>query len=492
MSLNAANAFPRIKRRLSPSSWSITTKLTILYALSAFAMLALASGFLHWVLIRNLMQEDNQFLTDKIHVIRALLKRHPNDQAALQEEIQWEGETFRLTRYYARILTPSSRLLIETPGMTALIAPSDFASPTALGKLPKRGVLWQAPHGATFLTMSAHATTGGAHPAQRLIQVALSTSREDRLVTDYRQKLLAVLALGVVISSILGFLLARKGMRPLREITRTAQRITSSQLHERIDATRWPRELTALAAAFDEMLDRLEESFSRLRQFSADLAHELRTPVNVLMGEAEVALSRPRPAEELRQTLESSLEEYGRLARMIDSLLFLARADSGKAPIQRTMLDAYREMETVRDFYDAVAAEQGITITCHGSAALYADPALLRRALSNVLANALRHSAPGGAVTLHARTLPGPVAELTVSDHGDGIDARHLPKIFDRFYRADSARAADASGAGLGLAIVKSIMTLHEGEVTFHSQPGRGTTVTLRFPAAAPSLPGAP
>ncbi len=454
-------------------------------------MLALASGFLHWVLIRNLMQEDNQFLTDKIHVIRALLKRHPNDQAALQEEIQWEGETFRLTRYYARILTPPNHSLIETPGMAKSIVPSDFSSPEALGKLPKRGVIWHSPSGATFLTMSAHAMTGGVHPARRLIQVALNLSREDQLVTDYRQKLLAVLALGIVISSILGLLLARNGMRPLREITRTARQITSSQLHERIDATRWPLELTALAAAFDDMLDRLEDSFSRLRQFSADISHELRTPINALMGEAEVALSRPRTVEELRQTLESSLEEYGRLARMIDSLLFLARADSGKAPIQRIMLDACWEMETVRDFYDAVAAEQRITITCHGDATLYADQALLRRVLSNVLANALHHTTPGGAVTMHARPLPGQATELTVSDHGDGIDARHLPKIFDRFYRADSARATNASGTGLGLAIVKSIMALHDGEVSIHSQPGHGTIVTLRFPAAAPR-PSAP
>src|SRR5262249_24910665 len=160
----------------------------------------------------------------------------------------------------------------------------------------------------------------------------------------------------------------------LVQITRAAGRITATQLNERITPKRWPEELTALAMAFDEMLGRLEEAFNRLSQFSADLAHELRTPINNLMGEAEVALSRSRSPEEYLQTLESNLEECAQPSRMIDNLLFLARADNAETHLQRMQFDALKEARTVVDFYEAVADEQSVVLACHGEGTLRADP----------------------------------------------------------------------------------------------------------------------
>ena len=157
---------------------------------------------------------------------------------------------------------------------------------------------------------------------------------EEVLISRYERYLTGVLLIGILVSAAIGIITAQRGMKPLAEITRAAERITASQLHERIDVAHWPQELVSLARAFDEMLDRLEDSFSRLSQFSADLAHELRTPINNLRGEAEVALSKPREAHEYREILASSLEEYDRLSRMMDSLLFLAKADSAQAMIK--------------------------------------------------------------------------------------------------------------------------------------------------------------
>jgi two-component system heavy metal sensor histidine kinase CusS len=331
------------------------------------------------------------------------------------------------------------------------------------------------------------ALLGSAGQERRTLQVALDVSPGQALLADYRRTLLTVVGVGLVFAALVGSWLARKGAQPLVEITQSAQHVTASQLHDRIVVSRWPAELTALASAFNAMLDRLEESFIRLSQFSADLAHELRTPINNLRGEAEVALARRRAPEEYQQILASSLEEYDRLSRMIEGLLFLARSDNPKAGIERTRFDARREIESVREFYEALAGEQDVRVTCEGQAWITGDPLLFRRAVSNLLANALQHTSAQGRVSLALRLLDDEAVELRVQDTGGGIPPEHLPRIFDRFYRADRARSGAPGGIGLGLAIVQSIMRLHGGTASVHSQLGRGTTFSLRFQGKLPS-----
>jgi len=200
------------------------------------------------------------------------------------------------------------------------------------------------------------------------------------------------------------------------------------------------------------------------------------------MDEAEITLSGARTSEDYRLVLESSLEEYGRLSRMIDSLLFLARAEIAQTCIERSRLDVHGELEAVLAFYEALADDHGVALFCQGEAGLDADPILLRRALSNLLSNALRHTPRGGQIALAVQA-SDVALEISVADSGCGIAPEHLPKLFDRFYRADAARVHSAEGSGLGLAIVKSIMVLHGGSALIASTPGKGTTVTLRFPA---------
>jgi two-component system, OmpR family, heavy metal sensor histidine kinase CusS len=222
-----------------------------------------------------------------------------------------------------------------------------------------------------------------------------------------------------------------------------------------------------------------------LSRFSADLAHELRTPVNNLRGEAGVALSQARTPEEYRRTLESSMEEYARLGRLIDNMLFLARADSPTPGITRMACDAQQAIEVVREYYEALAEDQGITVRCDGQGMVVADPVLFRQAVSNLLSNSLNYTPTGGCVLIRARQLEGQGLEVVVSDTGCGIAAEHLPRIFDRFYRVNPARAKHPNGSGLGLAIVKSIIKLHDGKVDVQSEVGKGTRFTLTFPAMA-------
>jgi two-component system heavy metal sensor histidine kinase CusS len=251
-------------------------------------------------------------------------------------------------------------------------------------------------------------------------------------------------------------------------------------LKERIGSIGWPRELQPLAIAFDQMLKRLDDSFTRLSQFSADLAHELRTPIANMLGEAQVALTRDRTAADYRETIESTVAECERLSRIVDNLLFVARVDAAREPIARKWFDARAAVEKITAFYQVVADDHSVTIMCSGNGQIYADPDLFERAVGNLLDNALRFTAEHGSIRV-AVLKHNSDFEVRVSDNGCGIGAEHLPRVFDRFYRAESSRSSE--GAGLGLALVKSIVDLHGGSAVIESNVGRGTTVKMIFPS---------
>jgi two-component system heavy metal sensor histidine kinase CusS len=464
--------------RAAPRAWSLAARLTAWYTGSAFALVLGATGFLYWALATNLDREDDDSLTDEIRVLAAALRERPGDAAALRGEAERASAARPSAPLYVRVLNGEGRPLAETPGMGEVLPPAVFPPPGRADAEPG-GADVRGARGS-FRVLAARAD--GA-----VLQVALDRTREDDLLAGYRRSLWLVLALALGACALTGYQVARRGLRPLREVAATARRIRSTTLaDERLATTGLPAELAALAVTFNAMLDRLEESFARLARFSADIAHELRTPVNNLRGEAEVALGRPRSAEEYREVLGSCLEECSRLARLIDSLLFIARAEDPRTQVERERLDVGRELAAVREFYEAAAAEAGVTLTAAAPAALFAalNRPLLQRAVGNLVANALAHTGPGGRVALIAAPDGGGVC-IEVTDTGCGIAAAHLPHLFDRFYRADPARSSAGGGVGLGLAIVKTIADLHGGSVSLASEVGRGTRVSLHFPAPA-------
>ena len=314
--------------------------------------------------------------------------------------------------------------------------------------------------------------------------MALDRRHEEVLLADYRRNLWLVLGVAGILCLAGSYQLARRGIQPVHDIASTAGHIQSSTLHERIITAALPSELRALADSFNEMLDRLQSSFGRLAQFAADLAHELRTPINNLRGEAEVALSKARTPEEYREVLGSALEEYDRLARWIDGLLFLARAENPARQIEREPADVGQELHGIRDFYEAAAAEVGVLlgVACPEKIVGNLNRNMLQRAVGNLVSNALHDTPAQGKVTLSARRQDG-VLQIEVADTGSGIAAAHLPRLLERFYRADGPSLPGKAGnIGLGLAIVKGIVDMHGGSVAIVSEPGLGTRVTLSFP----------
>lgn len=461
----------------------MTGKLTLFLTLSFFGLFSLFTLLLYVDLVVNIEREQISFIDDEIVGFQSILSVYHNDPRFLRDEILLEGSRKKNPRYFVRIQDHQGKLLVEFPSMEKNFPPARFPLPSELSATPTAGVKLKDGRGKSFLLKTVWIDDGSQEKRRYKVQMAFDVTYQETVLTNYRRLMAFSIVLGIFASAFICIVVIRRGMRPLKEITEATQRISASRLHERVAASRWPKELTPLAAAFDDMLDRLEDSFSRLSRFSADLAHELRTPINSLMGTAEVILAEKRSPEEYRNVIESSLEEYSRLSRMIDRLLFLARATNNEIKIEKAPLDAPRELARIHELFRAMAEEQGVEIIISGGGTVYAERDLFGRAVSNLLANALQHTPPGGRITLSSARVSEHLVEVRVSDTGSGIPVEHLAKIFDRFYRVDSARSESTGGVGLGLAIVKSIMDLHGGTVTVESRPNRGTTFVLAFPS---------
>jgi len=286
---------------------------------------------------------------------------------------------------------------------------------------------------------------------------------------------------GVLLAAALAYGIALVGLSPLRRLVARAEAMSSSRLAQPLPALDASGELKELEHAFNGMQQRLHESFTRLSQFSSNLAHDMRTPLTNLQAAAQVALSAPRTSLEYREVIESSIDEYQRLSRMVEDMLFLARAEDPGASIVLATIDAAAEAGRVAGFYESVAEDAGVAIDVQGRATVDADLLLFQRALSNLLSNAIAH-APQGSSILVACTENGDSMTVAVTDSGPGVRPEHIGRIFERFYRVDPSRHNSACGTGLGLAIVKSIMDSHGGQYGVDSQPGVRTTFWLRFP----------
>lgn len=289
-----------------------------------------------------------------------------------------------------------------------------------------------------------------------------------------RMQLLIWLTMGLsaLATALLGAWAARSGLRPLRRMSTVARGIGAQSLDARLPEAQMPPELAELAHSFNAMLARLDDSFQRLSAFSADIAHELRTPLSNLLTHTQVTLTRPRPLEDYREALHSNLEELQWMAQLVNDMLYLAKADHGLLVPKREALELADESDALLEFFAPLAEDARIELSRQGEAQIDGDRGMLRRALSNLLDNALRFTPTEGYVRLRIVDQPGAVS-ISVENSGEGISAQLLPRLFDRFYRADPARQEGSSEhAGLGLAITQSIVRAHGGQIHCESAAG--------------------
>ena len=462
----------------SKRTGSIAAHLTFWYALLSTVLIASAGSVLYWVLTGQLQLEDDRLLASKIAEVRAVLVLHPSDYAALREEVLHETET--LPGIYMRVRNAREGIIVDSPVSSPIF---DSGGPFAASPHPvdERGQDWFSGDGKKYRILSSQFEIG----SRFTVHAAMSLSQEAQLLAAYRRTLLLAITIVLAIAIAGGYLIASRGMRPASRLATIIDELGAGHLHRRVGNEAWPSELRPLAANFDQLLSRLEESFARISRFSADIAHELRTPLHILRGEAEITLSMDRSNEDYHACIESAMDEYDRLSHMVDALLFLARTEQPAARLDKKWLNLEQEVAAVCAFYQAMADEQGITLVARSTGNILAEYGLLRRALGNLVSNALRHTPGGGRVTINAQVAQNHEAEITVSDTGCGIAPEDLPHVFERFYRADGARLRQGQGTGLGLAIVRSIMLLHGGTVSIQSELDRGTAVALKFSAAA-------
>ncbi len=451
---------------------SIASQLVLLFTLASALLLFCGLGAFYLIVVRHAFEEDNEFLADRLSALRGEL-RETGGLSRLTATLRGTRRD-AVEAYWVRVTTPDGKILTETPQMSGFLPPSVFPTPQAAPSPfnPKN-------YRTNRKLFSLVATTEENADQMYILQVAQDRSSDEQFATQFGLVLGGALLLGIIASGMIAIAVTKRGLWPLQQLTESLGRIGPNHLNERLGKGAWPRELQPVATAFDEMLARLEDSFTRLSQFTGDLAHELRTPISNIRGEAEVTLTRTRTSEEYRSVIESITGESERLCGIVENLLFLARAEASDRQIEREVFPARPAIERIASYYRTIAEERGISIGNEGQGEVYADPLLFDRALSNLLDNALRFTPDRGKITIRSQSTNGET-ELAVEDNGCGIAPQHLSRIFDRFYRVDSSRSS--KGTGLGLALVKSITDLHGGSATATSDVSRGTIVTLTFP----------
>lgn len=458
-------------------SRSLTLRLTVLFALAAVLVLCLL-GLLIWrSLERHFEEQDMDVLSGKMKLVRHVLGEGLATPAGTSFAQQLDDA---LTGHHGLII------VITGPDRQRLYANAELEPPRALLDSPAAGhdghpLKWTAGDGRPWRGISMAIPFDGNGKSRYVAVVATEISHHEHFMRAFGRTLWVFMVLAALAMGLLGWVAVRRGLAPLQALKREAEEITANRLHARLSAEAIPLELADLTDTLNAMLSRLEASFRRLSDFSSDLAHELRTPVSNLLTQTQVTLSQARTADAYRDILASNAEEFERLSRMISDMLFLAKAEHQQVIPSREQLQLADEVADLLSFYEVLAEEKQIRLAAEGQGTISGDRLMLRRAISNLLSNALRHTPPGGAVTIRIAQQADGKALLAVENTGPCIAAEHLPRLFDRFYRAASARQRTTEGAGLGLAITRSILRAHGGDVSVSSTAGI-TRFTLSLP----------
>jgi len=452
---------------MSPWPRALSLRLALLFALVSTLVLGAIGFYLYQSLQKEIVWRDDQALLGRLERMRALLDDSDSIEVLRQRP-----------HLYSNMLGNQESLLLMLDERQQVLIE---INPTQLHIPP----LPEADHVQLIDTTGAEPARLAWIHVQRdtqpvtLIAGKVLTER-NQMLAAYRLKLGIALAAGALLAFLLGWLVSQRALRPVRRLAKRAAAIDVQHLYLRLDDEQQVSELRTLSRALNLMLARLEDGFAQLSRFSEDLAHEMRTPLSNLMGQTQQTLRRSRSEEEYQSLLASNQEEYERLARMIDSMLFLARTEQPQASVNLTRVDLHALVEQLCEYFEGMAEDSGMQLANQTEGWLLADEELLRRALANLIANALRYGEANSPISITSQQLEDRL-EIGVHNLGTPIAAEHLPRLFERFYRCDPARAQTGDCGGLGLSIVRSILQLHGGRVRVNSSE-RGTWFVLVLP----------
>lgn len=450
---------------------SIRWKLTLWYG---FILSLLLTGFsltVYWTMRHHLLERIDEGLSEELADVRYEIER-ASDEAGLTTWLvrrfaRHEGFDFQVTRADGTRFFGSERMAHKALPIPKHSLSQQFFETVTFeqeGRWRVVSVIVKGPSGP-FTAQIARSMASFEHESSELLWAFLLAG-----------------PLTVVATLLGGYFLAKRTLSPVQRITETARQITGEQLDRRVEVANRDDELGQLVATLNDMFERLERSFTEMRRFTADAAHELRTPLAVIRNEAEVALRQPRSGNEYGDVLENVLEETIRLSRMADELLFLCRQDAGLNPYTSEPAELGPLLEQVVGNMRIVAQEKELTLTLESEfqGKVFGDSRQIRRVFYNLIDNAVKYTPSSGQVQVKCWQEDG-AAVATVGDTGAGISEEHLSRIFDRFYRVDPSRTGDNAGAGLGLSICKSVIQATGGTISVTSTVGQGTTMTVRL-----------
>ncbi|CAI07247.1 Two component sensor regulator [Aromatoleum aromaticum EbN1] len=444
---------------------SLTARLALLFAAMTATLLIVVGVVLGRAVEAHFIELDNHELHGKF----ALIENHLLTSAA-PEARDTLGQ--RLDDAFVGHDMVGVLLRDAEGSVIYAVHPGLFSAPQLAGQRLPAGVASWEKDGRHYVGRERTFALPGAGEASRVTAlVGLDITHHARFLDATRRGLWLGISVAAAVAAMLGWWAAHHGLAPLRRVTATAGALSAARLGERLDDADAPAEVHELVEALNGMLDRLESAFQRLSDFSADIAHELRTPVSNLMTQTAVCLSRPCNADEYRDVLASNLEEYERIARMVGDMLFIAKAENGRLPHPDETVELAAEARALVEFYEALAEERGVTLDVRGDARVRGDALMLRRAISNLLSNAIRHTQAGGMIEITIAD-EGPQVALRVRNHGDTIPSDQLSRVFERFHRASADRQRHGEGAGLGLAITRTIVEAHGGTMSAESIDG--------------------
>ena len=460
---------------------ALRTRLTLLYS-AIFTLLLAVTFIASYFLFKNQLEADlNGDLSDRMEALRGYIKFENDTPALTLDNNDPEASLFlrTATRYFQISNLDTGSIVTQSPEMQLL----------GLSFVPEELQVIDQQSGATdfetddgelrFLDERIVSPSGQKY----LVQVGTSLEQVRLALRRFSELAFILIPCTVVLAAAAGWFLAGGALAPIRRIANAADEIEPSNLAARLPLTGAQDEVDQLAAAFNEALARIEKVVGELRQLSGSIAHELRTPLAALRGEAEIALLHSQSINEIKDVLSSQLEDFDKLARMIDQLLTLARAESGAIKLKPRTFDLGIVVSEVVDTFALLAAARDITLEFVPETSLFAviDPQWMENVLINLLDNAIKYTPPGGRVSIHGSQDSDSVG-IEVRDSGQGISPEALPHIFERFYRADSSRNQQVTGVGLGLSFVKWIIEEHGGTIRVTSQLNLGSTFAIRLP----------
>lgn len=457
--------------------FSLTTRLTTLFAIVSSVALAVLGGVTLIALEWHFAAQDRDALSSKIRMTQNLVSRVDSPAAFAALPSQFQDAFAGQKELAVAAFGPDGETLYDN---VEARFPRAFLKPT----IPDRSepITWQDGDRQMYGTVVAVPTRIPMLQPVRVV-IAIEIKHHTDFMAKFRQALGGYVVLAALGCGLLGWLVVRHGLMPLYAMKERASSVTAGNLDLRMPIESVPIEMAELAATLNQMLDRLEDAFRRLSEFSANIAHELRTPISNLMTQTQVALSQARSDTEYHDVLASNSEEFERLARMVSDMLFLARAEQGMLLPSREEIALDQEVMALFEFYEALADAKGVALHLSGRGKIIGDRLMIRRAISNLLSNALRFTPAGQTIRIAIQTERYRVI-VKVHNAGPEIDPEALPHIFDRFYRVKEHRShlqQNVEGAGLGLAITKAIVTSHGGEISVQSNHD-GTVFSIAVP----------